>query len=191
MKRIIVFIGVIGSGKDHQTKTLLKENKNAVNIGFSDSVRDFTWEFLGWKPEDTNQYESFKSQDIGMKIAEESSHSIQGRKIMERIATKMRSVDNYFWANEWYKKVQEIPKDKDLIIAHDCRYPEEAVVAIEAALKYDAEIKFIHTNFKSERYEIRDHESEHFAQRFLEYGDLEDITEAVKIELESNWGETK
>ena len=56
---IWVYIGVIGSGKDYNAKKK-QEETGGVLESFSEGVREFTFDFLGWKPSTPEMYEKFK-----------------------------------------------------------------------------------------------------------------------------------
>lgn len=177
---IIVQIGVIGSGKDHQASLLEKQGFKI--FGFSDGVRDFASKFLGISFEEIN-YEEFKLQYF-----EVQGRYFTGRNILENVAQEMKL---YFGDDFWAKHTKEKAyiyisqtqtiKEPDICFK-DCRYPKEAYEAWELARITNQEIRFVFRNYISKRYEIRDHDSEYFAQRFLNMGfkDGDDITSVVK-----------
>lgn len=177
-KFIFAYIGVIGSGKDYSSKEMA-ENLKCKRIGFSDGVREFTWKFLGWEPADDKEYEEFKYREIPIMVGGARTF-VTGRQLLENIATHMRSLDSAYWAKYWQTKAEKELQNSTYVIAHDCRQIEEVeAILTVAARNPNIVVRFIYCNYKSERYEIRDHQSEKFAQRFLKKAHLADITKEV------------
>ncbi len=181
--KIIATIGVIGSGKDYYCNQLNPDCK----IGFSDGVREYTWAALGWAPKDDFEYEYFKTSKILAFIKTVGIKDMEGRQLLENIATKLREYDNYFWAKVWRQKASSYLKANEgvVLVAHDCRYPEEAYHILATAAETRTDVQFIFLDYKSPKYQIRDHESEAFAQYFLNEGctHQQDITKKVKQKL--------
>ena len=173
MERIVkVFIGVIGSGKDYQCGLLEKEGY--VRIGFSDGVRSLTWKFLNWEPEDSLRYELFKSQYFRI-----FGERLPGRQILQRVGTIMREKDKDFWARKWYNTVLSLDfNEVGKICVSDCRYSNEVDFIKRFCQEKGFKVEIYFCNFKSERYELNSHESEHLARMILSQGfnDMDDIT---------------
>lgn len=172
MKRIYAYIGVIGSGKDYQAR-----KHGAPIFDFSDGVREFTFSFLGIdKKLVDREYALFKSSENFINIVDIyepfETREVTGREFLENVGTKMRQYDPDFWAKYCVSKAEKliIEESPDLIVFNAVRYPNEASKIIELWEKYDYELTFIFCNYKSDRYEIRDHESEFFAQTILKMG---------------------
>lgn len=183
MNRLWVYIGVIGSGKDFSAKSKKEETRGEIE-SFSEGVREFTWEFLGWKPKTPEEYEQFKYQKFNVPVPN-SEISCDGRKFLENIGSKMRKVNKDFWANYAKLKCAKLFSSgvKDVII-YDCRYLNEARIALELQKEIGCEVHFTFCNYGSHRKEIRNDESEYFAQHFLKLGykDGDDLfSEIVKM----------
>lgn len=187
MKKIVSFIGVIGSGKDYASKKLLEENPGAKILGFSDGVREFTWAFLGWRPKDEEEYEYFKANKVMVLNGIDwlSVHNLTGRQMLENIAEHMRSIDPEYWGKYWFERAKTLLATTDTLIVPDCRRDEEARKIINLASHLNIDRSFHFTNYKSHRYEIRDHISEKFAQHFLNegYAHGEKINKAVHLKV--------
>lgn len=180
MRKIYAFIGVIGSGKDYNSNKLLSKIEGSKKLGFSDGVRDFTFDFLGVKNvnPDSEEYSHFKEDYHLFSFGKNKNLSITGRKLMENAADKMRSYDPEFWGKEWLKKIEKVMTYTVTVITPDVRHLEELEKLINVCEKngWEYEIKF--TDFKSDRYEIREHSSEYLAQSIIKAGfsDGDDIT---------------
>lgn len=182
-KKITVFIGVIGSGKDHNTKKFIKENPGVIQHSFSDGVREFTWNIIGWAPKDEQEYEYFKDNPV-LNISSQdwiSVKSMKGRNLLENVADQMRRYDIEFWGKYWLEKAKRILATNDQLVVSDCRHHEEASKIFNLCTHLGIDYEFRFCNYKSERYEIRDHSSEFLAQQLIEMGceDGEIINEQV------------
>lgn len=178
--KIYAFIGVIGSGKDyyatHRLEELNRLGYKGIHINFADAVRKMVWKIFGFEPKDNKEYELFKKTSIEVNLNREENPVITGREFMQKLGTDcIRTSNPDFWANEWKKKIDEISYNYDFVVVSDCRFENEAKIIME---NFDS--KFIFCNYNSERYELNDHESEIFAQDFLEYDDYTDITSDIK-----------
>lgn len=177
---IWVYIGVIGSGKDYNAKKKQEETGGVIS-GFSEGVREFTFDFLGWHPSSIEMYEKFKYHNFIIDYPNYSKVH-DGRKFLENVGSKMRKYDCDFWASVWKRKCIELIKSgiKDIIIS-DCRYINEVNSILSLMDEFNIIPNFYFTNYKSERWELRKHESEFFAQYLLELGckDSENITEKI------------
>jgi len=172
MKKIVAFIGVIGSGKDYNSKLCLKNNQGSKKLGFSDGVREFTWNILGWSPKNNEEYEYFKDNPV-MNLSTQdwiAVKSLKGRQILENVADQMRRYDPEFWGKYWLQSAKRVLTETDLLVVPDCRHHEEAEKIITLATHLGIDYQFYFCNYKSERYEIRNHSSEKFAQVILAQG---------------------
>lgn len=183
MKTVWVFIGVIGSGKDYSASKLQKEIGGDI-YGFSDGVRELTFKFLGWVPKTPQEYDEFKLKVFDFIMPNGEKITCDGRKFLENVGETMRKYDEHFWARYLiYQKVErDMVNGVENIIIKDCRYPNEANLVFSICEERGYTPKFFFTNYKSERYEIRDDVSEKFAQKLLKLGceDCQNITEIVK-----------
>lgn len=171
-KEIIAFIGVIGSGKDYNTKKAHEARKGSKILGFSDGVREFTWNMLGWKPSDEREYEYFKENRVMVLNGYDwpAIHTATGRQLLENVADQMRRYDPEFWGKYWKEKAKRELAVTDCLIVPDCRHTEEAEKIITLASHMGIRYQFYFCNYKSEKYEIRDHSSEKFAQKLIDVG---------------------
>lgn len=194
MKKVIGIIGVIGSGKDFTCNRLSSEfssqGYSVRRVDFSDTVREFTFDFLGISPYMNPEiYQHWKDEYSMISAVEGGDFYIKNREFLTNIGGKMRGLDNWFWANRTLESVEK-QEATDITIFNSCRYPEEAANIFKYSAILGVEPTFIFTNFISERYTISDDDSEQFARYFLKKGfeDQEVITEAVKQKLEEKYG---
>lgn len=184
MRKVFAFVGVIGSGKDHMAKITAKSSGCKI-FDFSDGVRDFTWGFLGYKPATEADYVEFKrSRNCLVFNCNDFKKDmcITGRKFLENVGFMMRSYDKNFWANYCFNKAKEYADQTNGdVVFSAVRYVNEAEKVFKLARVIDAEVFFIFCDYKSHRYEIRNDDSELFAQSILAkgYQDGDDITELV------------
>jgi hypothetical protein len=196
---VIVYLGVIGSGKSYST--MRDVEKGYLNFNFADEVRSVTWDLLGWKPQDEEQYEYFKkstisnkitytknSEDVGNALIIKSlfyeGNPLTGRELLIKIGDGFR--DRFYeniWVDLWKKRVNESGSNK--IVISDCRYLNE-VFNILNQVNFNS--KFIFCDYKSNRYEIIDSKSEWLAQQLLNrYKDQEEIDPNVFYEIYKNF----
>ncbi len=164
--KIFALIGVIGSGKDHYSQRLV-EKYDANIYDFSDGVREFIFDIVGENPHSPQDYIDFKYNGIDIDFGS-FMHNTTGRKLMENMATKLRAVDPYFWAKICVKNAEKAVPNH--IVFNAVRYLEEAEMIIDFSQRYIYDLDFVFCNFKSKRYEIRNHESEFLAQKVLRSG---------------------
>jgi hypothetical protein len=183
-RKIVAFIGVIGSGKDHNTKLEHQNNPGSKILGFSDGVREFTWNILGWRPKDEYEYSYFKDNPVLNLSTREwlAVHILKGRKILENVSDQMRRYDAEFWGKYWLERAKVELVNTHMLIVPDCRHEEEAMKILNLASHLGLMYEFRFCDYKSERYEIREHSSEQLAQKFLNMGcqDGQIINEQVR-----------
>lgn len=179
---IYCYVGVIGSGKDFCANEKARVT-NGIKLGFSDGVREYTFDFLGWKPKDNREYELWKDSDFKMTYGGGIFEG-KGRDFLTRVGTKMREYDPDFWVDYTMQNIHYwIEKGVDSIIVPDCRYINEAQALADLAYSSDRiGLEFKLCNRYSPRYKITNHESERFAQKVLDYETehLADINNVVK-----------
>ncbi len=184
MGKVYAYIGVIGSGKDYASERKAAE-LNCEIFDFSGGVRDFTFNFLGWKPQTPKDYVYFKSEPQTLYFRHDGVVNrlvVTGRKFLENVGFTMRSYDPNFWVN--YCKARAttyIEEGNDNVVFNAVRYVNEANAVKNVAFSNELELHFIFTDYRSGRYEVRNDDSELFAQSILaagfKHGD--DITDYV------------
>ena len=188
MSHLIVFIGVLGSGKGYQCSVLKKENY--IQVDFADELRSMGWDILGWCPRPECQdrdYEWFKKlrldyihliythsdEELEWYFQVKQEHDIKedgfiltGRLFLQNLGTNaIRTRQPDFWVDSWRNKVKRLLDEENLVCTSDCRFLNELIVCHELGAR------FIFCNYKSERYNSKDiHESEKLAQFFLKKG---------------------
>lgn len=185
--KVNVYIGVIGSGKDFMAK-----KETDVQLSFADALREEVWEMLGWKPKTPEEYEEFKSQK--WKLPGDRLHYFTGRDILQRYGTDIRrKEDPDYWAKKLVNKLilfnsidmpldpGKLPLNKCSIGITDCRFENEIVQLIKFSDKYLVPLTFVHTDYKSDRYDSEsDHESEKVAQQFVGFtGSQEEFNKLI------------
>lgn len=178
-KKIIAFVGCIGSGKDfHATK--LKEQNNFAHINFADAVRQSAWLSLGYTPANNTEYEKFKACTFK---SEDIDYSFTGRDFLIRIGNDMGR--GFFGDTFWIDRVKNFilsNTDKIGFCNSDTRYLNEVQALRDFASSQNFDLKFQFCNFKSDRYDKTVFsESEFLAQILTQKGirDTEDITELL------------
>ena len=185
MGKIILLIGLRGSGKDFFADELVGENPNFHKIGFSDGVREYSWKALGWEPVIPEEYESFKDAKVKIEFKSGFTYEITGREFLINVGDKqMKSLDPDIWAKIWGKKCREIfNKDIDsTVIGYDLRYLQEFREAVMVRNLYTLDLKVLFCNFKSNRWELSDDPSEALAKfLYLQgFGHKSDVTKFLK-----------
>ena len=173
MKKVYAYIGVIGSGKDFNAKAKAEELDCKI-FDFSDGVRDFTWGFLGYKPANESDYIEFKRSKNCLVFNcndFKKDMCITGRKFLENVGFMMRSYDKNFWVNYCVRNAEKYVDSTDNnVVFNAVRYINEAAGVRQLAAVQGYELHFIFCNYRSERYEIRNDDSELFAQKILMQG---------------------
>lgn len=191
-KTVYCFIGVIGSGKNYAASMKSRDLGGCKILDPSDGVREYALGFLGIDPDNVH-YEYWKKSFITLPLKEDLTKLLTGREYLERMATKLRGYDPFIWANILGERLKKEMETGLPIVVNSVRYPNEASVIIDAAvasaIKPQYNVKFFFCDYKSPRYEIRDHESEMFAQVLKGIGCThgEDITSTV-LTILKNYG---
>lgn len=174
--RIILLIGVDGSGKDTYANELLITQKRAVKLGFSDGVRQKTWEAISWEPKDSNQYEEFKQREF---IDEELGIKFKGRDLMVNIAEKIiKVIDKKFFAKLWVSNCNKKFLGFYTVIGYDLRFDFEFEEAYRFCEWNNVKLKVILCDYRSERYNAVKDETNSLALELIENGfkDKDDVT---------------
>lgn len=180
MKKINVYIGVIGSGKSYRAS---KENDIVLN--YADSLREDVWKLLNWVPSNETEYEVFKNKNLGL---------ITGRELLQNYGQLQKELEgNSYWSNRLlYKLAQEIdnPEIKTIGIA-DCRFIKEITQLLlfsedQFIKSLGVSIEFHHCDYKSYKYDTTNpHISETMAQSILnriKNGTIENLDNHIKTQ---------
>lgn len=169
MKKITVFIGVQGSGKDFNGNLLCEHG--AVQVSFADKLREDIWELIGWSPASPEEYDAFKKATFQATIADKLV-SFTGRGLLVKYATDIRRrEDPDHWCKQLRGRIAHVLEIAPAVVVTDCRFMNEVRHLIQISEEVGAEIEFVFCNFKSERYNPSfPHESEWMAQYFLNWG---------------------
>lgn len=194
---MIALVGVIGSGKDYALNELRNEHRVFEIFDFSDAVREITYKFLGFRPADDNEYTIFKGTSHILKFMTKFGvveTEVTGRKFLENIGITMRGIDSDFWVNLCSKAASNhiVANQPNVVLFSAVRYPNEAKAIFKLAKTHKYDVKFIMTDFKSDRYEIRDDDSEKFAQELLRRGasHMDCVNDKVKQLINEYYGST-
>ena len=192
MRKVYVFIGVIGSGKSHYADLVAKQCR-AKRLDFKDALIDMTYNLLNLPK--SFDYETFKSSEY---INSTTGQKLLGRHFLQFLGTEIirNQIDKDYWCKALVKKIKELPEDTPVAIA-DCRFMNE-IKCLLAEKGFDVE--FYLTRFPSERFNLNsEHESEKLAKsltNMVEY--IEDKTNpsffkddkfVVKIDVNFLFGE--
>jgi hypothetical protein len=175
MNRIDVFIGVVGSGKDHSANKLVEAGTH-VRVDFKDALLDMTNDLLGYDVR--TEYDWFKEAPLGVRQPsnplieanlraawKEIPGLVIGRVFLQRLGTEtMRKRDPDYWVKQWLNKAFAVHEAGKEVTTADCRFPNE----VAAIKRYGGHARFVFCDYRSSRYNpsLR-HESERMAQTLL------------------------
>lgn len=205
--KIYGLVGVIGGGKSYRAEQLQVDaacaERPMIMGDFSEGIRQtlmniFTGNNRGIQL-DGSVYAQWKEMPQSIFVPTSGngvlpdSYLVSGRQMLQRTGEFLKTLAGKdVWAR--WTSLDVICRWADLPVeqAHACdivfgslRFDCEAEALFQVAASTSKEVEIIFCDFKSDRYEINDHVSEHFAQYFLHKGcqDGEDITELVKEKL--------
>lgn len=167
MKKIHVFIGVAGSGKDYEAGRFIQSN-GAVRVAFANSLRRDIWTMIGWSPESEQAYERFKvdvfTSSLGIRFT--------GRDLLLRYGTDIRrKEDNEVWCKRAIAEIGLALESHPEVVITDCRFKNEVEYLKQYALKNKIHLCFYFCNFHSKKYNpFIMHESEKLAQELVACG---------------------
>lgn len=172
-KLIVAHIGFSGSGKDYESDILSRE-QGFTRIGFSDGVRNATFAYYNTYPKYGIEYDNWKKN-----IVHVSPEGIEqtGRDLLIKIGESYRAENPLVWSNTWYNSC--VKGDYKNIVVNDCRFLHEAAAIIQYAINYNYKIKFIYCNYKSERYNQSNNDTDTFAALFKHEKHLNNITNLI------------
>lgn len=176
--KLTIFLGVAGAGKGYQSQ--LRMDDGAWKVSFADSLRELTYDFLGYIPED---YDAFKKQTMLTLSLHgntwfQKAKAFTGRDVLQRLGAAIRAQNPEFFVEVALAKVLERLKYGYDVVVDDCRYQNELDALTHLCNTYDFNYEAIFCNYKSDRYQPDiQHESEYLAQCYLSrgYTDLEVI----------------
>lgn len=167
-KELIIYLGLMGSGKDYEANSLI--DKGYVKVAFADPLRSMAWKLLDWRPLSDENYEDFKKGELCLFLPDSNDKYnafkplCSGRHLLQQLGQIMREYDSNYWASAWFKYIFSHNLEK--VVCTDCRYPNEIRMALEFLnLGYD--VKFIYCCYESEKFKQglkEKHQSEKFAQ---------------------------
>lgn len=180
MKKLIFYIGVIGSGKDYQANKHVEHGYE--KISFADKLREMLWDTLSYYPANNEEYEYFKKSTIWTPY-----DYISGRQVIQNFGQTMKvTFGDDVWTNLFIDQVLSSEKD---VVCPDMRFLEEFDGVNESLSNY-RDINYIFCNYVSGKYDPDNvHESEHMAQYFLSNG-LNDMDE-IPVEMFYNYRKEK
>lgn len=186
MNKVILILGVAGSGKDYVAKQMLETLPNAKMFKFADLIVDIVSDIYSLNLRDPQVYEDFKKdrrfvlQNLGESLKVRVFPSIFANDVARRISEDMYEA--------------EAPEERNYIIS-DCRYPGEIVLTASNLGVENFEILCYFTDYHSERYNPNlEHKSEKFAQFLIKKGVstgfvLPEVLVAYGEEFQKNGGE--
>lgn len=207
--KIYGLVGVIGGGKSYRAEQLQVDaacaERPMIMGDFSEGIRQTLMNiFLGKNKEvylNGNAYKKWKETDMELFLPffepfgkeNLATTNLNGRELLQHTGEFLKTLAGEdVWARwtslDVLRKWVVLPDEQ----AHACdivfgslRFDCEAEALFQVAASTNKEVEIIFCNFKSDRYEIANHVSEHFAQYFLHKGcqDGENITELVKEKL--------
>lgn len=189
-KKLICYVGVMGSGKSYRTRKLCEENPDFIEINLADALRNVVWKTIGWEPPTEERYELFKeSVFISSTLP---SVKFTGRDFLQRLGTDgIRSIDPDFWITAWKNSVYDSIYFKERsVVCSDVRFVNEIYAALELENK-NIKVEFIFCDYKSKRYDGKSkHKSEKLAQllkkKCPDLKDGDEIPKQVLYELAKN-----
>lgn len=185
----VYFVGVRGAGKDYRATQL--QQQGYVKLSFADPVREITYMIVGLaEPVSPELYEDLKKNYevvLRKKGSKKPLSVVSFRNLLINVGDGLREkVDPFIWIKLLSKKEKELNDLEILTTVSDFRYPNEG-------LHGKRNKKFIFCNYKSDRYEIGDGDSEWMANRLLQLGyeDGEEIPYQIIKDLQEEFTEMK
>jgi myo-inositol-1-phosphate synthase len=186
MNRVILILGVAGSGKDYVAKQMLETLPNAKMFKFADLIVDIASDIYSLNLRDPQVYEDFKKDR---------------RFVLQNLGESLKTrVCPSIFTNDVARRIDEImceaeESEEHNYIISDCRYPGEIVLTEANLGAEDCEILCYFTDYHSERYNPNlEHKSEKFAQFLVKKGVstgfvLPEVLSAYGEEFQKNGGE--
>lgn len=154
-KSVVVYMGVIGSGKGYHSQKRVDEGY--TKMSFASTLREVLFATLGFptSQQELLDYDQFK-KDVW------TANGLTGRRLLQNLGTEgIRRVDPEFFTRALVKKIKEHP-GKNFVI-DDCRFANEV-----QCVRDNFESSFYLTNYKSSRYDATStHPSEALTQQLL------------------------
>lgn len=178
--KVVGFMGVKGSGKDHRAGKLASSGKCVV-VDFKDELLDFASDVVGYDVRE--DYDWFKEAPLGMRrprnkfieqfvreqvkeLRARGADLLTGRKFLQRFGTDaMRKRDRNYWVRKWRGRAKGAMLQGFGVACADCRFDNEARTILRMGGRLEL------CDFRSKRYDADDtHESERLAQALLALG---------------------
>jgi hypothetical protein len=202
--KITCYLGVIGSGKDHNANKMMLERvvpmPQLTRIDFKDALIEMVSDIVGYNI--LADYDWFKTHPVGVmrpadpfqetiithewaEIMRKHPGILTGRDVLVRVGTEaIRGRHPNYWVDEFEKRA--VAAQVSDVVNSDTRFFNE-IARIYRLSPVHAHFQFC--NFKSDRYNAKlDHPSEKLAQTLLAIGlqdgqtiILEDFQKAAQI----------
>jgi hypothetical protein len=172
MNLIFGILGVRGSGKDTLAHELSKDMEGVwtpVLLSFSEAIRLKTFDLLGLKPLEGKEYTEFKTRHYNSFKGVNKT----GREWLEYVGEGMRKQNPSIWADEVMKQVlkEKYHEGKNYgLIFYDVRFPHEMAVVNMAAKLSNTKPSYIFCDYRSERYDDENCESNKLALELRDEG---------------------
>ncbi len=168
--KFLVFMGVIGSGKDFNIQNVRATEKSSESLAFADPMREALWKELGYTPKNHEAYEAFK---VSLTKCPITGDDIPGRKVMENYSNFRKRGNPYVWLDMSLERMRDIHSchDTKFLLVTDCRFEYEVGSLLALAEELNSEIEFTFCNYKSDKYNATAPlASERLAQQFVACG---------------------
>ena len=153
--KIILAIGVIGSGKDFYTRKYISENPNerCKELKFALPIREFTGKLVGVNLLDNDIYDTWKK-------------TTENRELLINVGQWLKEAT---FQSVWVDAIcKQFTSDADTFIISDFRFPVEFLTIRNNSFFHELKVHLC--DFKSYRYAIKDQISEKLAQWLLSKG---------------------
>lgn len=154
-KKIVLYVGLIGSGKSTRAKKLIAIG-DYIKLSFADGVREQAFLFQGYTPKNYDNYKArllYLDQlptFISKMLKFIFPNWLYGREYLQNIGHKQRKFNgDTYWIDQVIKEI--INSDKNIVI-DDCRYKNELMTLVDFAKENDYKLEVIFCDYRSHRY---------------------------------------
>lgn len=178
-EKLIVFVGVIGSGKGFQSDMLIE--RGYIKVDFADALRQECYDMLDLPYLDPEEYDKFKKELVPFNTKVEEfcikygypknldgnilpNGELTGRILLQHVGEIKRKQDPNYWVKQWKIKVDKILEKGGKVVSSDARHFNEIMESTNCV--YPSIVVFC--NYVSDRYDATNpHISEEMAQYIL------------------------